>query len=59
MARGCGDCCDGGIDVGNEVTPIKTRLLRGGLSNGSDTMLEILNDCIVFHNERIYMSAFI
>ena len=22
-------------------------------------MLEILNDCIVFHNQRIYMSAFI
>ena len=22
-------------------------------------VLEILNDCIVFHNERIYMSAFI
>ena len=22
-------------------------------------LLEILNDCIVFHNKRIYMSAFI
>ena len=59
MARGCGDCCDGGSDVESGVTPIKTRLLRKGQSSDSDTMLEILNDCIVFHNQRIYMSAFI
>ena len=57
--RGCGDCCDGGSDVENEVTPIKTRLLRKCQSRGSDTMLIILNDCIVFHNQRIYISAFI
>ena len=31
-----------------EVTLIKTRLLRKGQSSGSDTMLEILEDCIVF-----------
>ena len=30
------------------VTLIKTRLLRKGQSSGSDTMLEILEDCIVF-----------
>ena len=47
-ARGCGGCCDGGSDVENEVTPIKTRLLRKGQSSGFDTMLEILNKCIVF-----------
>jgi len=29
-ARGYGDCCDGGSDVENVVTPIKTRLLRKG-----------------------------
>ena len=52
MARGCGDCCDGGSDVENGVTPIKTRLLRKGQSSGSDTMLEILKDCIVFHNQE-------
>ena len=46
--RGCGDCCDGGSDVESGVTPIKTRLLRKGQSSGSDTMLEIMNDCIVF-----------
>ena len=39
------------------VTLIKTRLLRKGQSRGSDTMLEILEDCIVFLNERIYISA--
>ena len=38
---------------------IKTRLLRKGQSSGSDTMLKILEDCIIFHNERIYISAFI
>ena len=30
------------------VTLRKTRLLRKGQSSGSDTMLEILEDCIVF-----------
>ena len=57
--RGCNDCCDGGSDVENGVTPINTRLLRKGQSSGSNTMLEILNNCIVFLSERIYMSAFI
>ena len=57
--KGCNDCCDGGSDVENGVTPIKTRLLRKGQSNGSDTILEILEDYIIFHNERIYISAFI
>ena len=56
-AKGCDNCCDGGSDVENGVTPIKTRLLRKGQSSGSDIMLEILEDCIVFHNERIYISA--
>ena len=50
--RGYGDCCDDGSDVENGVTPIKTRLLRKDQSSGSDTMLIILNDCIVFHNQR-------
>ena len=50
MAKGCGGGCDGGSDVEKEkgVTLIKTRLLRKGQSSGSDTMLEILEDCIVF-----------
>ena len=30
------------------VTLIKTRLLRKGQSSGSDTMLEILEDYIIF-----------
>ena len=47
-ARGCGDSCDGGSVVKKEATLMKTRLLRKGQSSGSDTMLEIQNDCIVF-----------
>ena len=39
------------------VTLRKTRLLRKCQSSGSDTMLEILENCIVFLNERIYISA--
>ena len=54
-ARSCSDYCDGRSDVENEVTPIKTILLR----KRSDTMLEILEDCIVFHNKKIYISTFI
>ena len=51
-ARGYSDCCDGGSDVESGVIPIKTRLLRKSQSSGSDTMLEILNDCIVFHKSK-------
>ena len=58
-AKGCGGCCDDESDVEKGVTLIKTRLLRKGQSSGSDTILEILEDCIVFHNQRIYISAFI
>ena len=56
--RGCGGCCDGGSDVENGVTLIKTRLLKRGQSSDSNTILEILNNCIVFLSERIYMSVF-
>ena len=56
-SKGCGGCCDGGSDVEKVVTLIKTRLLRKGQSSSSDTMLEILEDCILFHNERIYIGA--
>ena len=52
--RGYGDCCDGGSVVEKEVTLIKTRLLRKGQSNGSDTMLEILNHYIVFSPIKEY-----
>ena len=43
--RGCGGFYDGESDVKNGVTPMITKLLRKGQSSGSDTMLEILNDC--------------
>ena len=56
-AKGYSDCCDGRSDVESGVTPIKTRLLRKNQNSGSDTMLEILEDYIVFLNERIYISA--
>ena len=58
-AKGCDGGCDGGSDVEKKkgVTLRKTRLLRKGQSNGSDTMLEILEDCIVFLDEKIYISA--
>ena len=32
-------------------------LPRRSQSDGSDTMLEILKDCIVFLNEKIYITA--
>ena len=56
-AKGCGGCCDGESDVDKGVTLIKTRLLRKGQSSGFDTMLEILKNCIIFHNEKKYISA--
>ena len=58
-AKGCGSGCNGRSDVEKEkgVTLIKTRLLRKDQSSSSDTMLEILEDCNVFFNERIYISA--
>ena len=43
--RGCGGFYDGESDVKKGVTPMITKLLRKGQSSGSDTMLEILNDC--------------
>ena len=46
--RDCDGYCDGESDIENGVTPIKTRLLRKGQSSSSDTMLEILNDCILY-----------
>ena len=36
---------------------MKTRLPRKSQNDGFDTKLEILEDCIVFLNERIYISA--
>ena len=36
---------------------METGLPRRSQSDGSNTMLEILEDCIVFLNEKIYISA--
>ena len=41
----------------SKILLMKTGLPRKSQSDGSDTMLEILKDCIVFLNERIYISA--
>ena len=38
---------------------MKTGLPRKSQSDGSDTMLEILEDCIVFLNEKIYKTILI
>ena len=49
-ARDYGGSCDGGsVSKRKEVTLMKTRLLRKCQSSGFDTMLEIQNNCIVFH----------
>ena len=39
------------------VVVMAEAMLKKGQSSGSDTMLKILEDCIVFLNERIYISA--
>ena len=57
MANGCNSSCKGGSNCKSEIIPMKTGLLRKNQSNGSDTMLEILKNCIVFLHERIYISA--
>ena len=54
MTRGCRDFSDSGSDVENEVTPIKTRLLRKGQSSGSNTMLEILNSVVLYFMIKEY-----
>ena len=54
MAKGCGGCCDDRSNVENGVTPIKTRLLRKGQSNGSDTMLEILSSIVLYFTVKEY-----
>ena len=55
--RGYSDCCDGGSNVESGVTPIKTRLLRKSQSSGSDTMLEILEDFVLYFLMRKYTSV--
>ena len=43
-----------------EVTLMKTRLLRKGQNSGSDTMLEIWNNCIIFsQSKNIYQCLYI
>ena len=55
--NGCSSSCKGGSNCESKILLMKTGLLRKSQSDGSDTMLEILKDCIVFLNERIYISA--
>ena len=43
-----------------EVSQMKTRLLRKCQSSGSDTMLEIRNNCIIFSKSKnIYQCLYI
>ena len=55
MISGCSDCCDGGSNIENGVTLIKTRLLRKGQSSGSDIMLEILKSVILYFIIKEYI----
>ena len=56
-ANGYSNSCKGGSNCESKIILMKTWLPRKSQSDGSDTMLEILEDCIVFLNERIYISA--
>ena len=55
--NGCSSSCKGGSNCESKIILIKTGMPGKSQSDGSDTMLEILEDCIVFLNERIYISA--
>ena len=55
MAKGYGGYSDGGSDIENEVTSIKTRLLRKCQCSGFDTMLEILNSIVLYFIEKEYI----
>ena len=55
--NGCSSSCKGGSNCEFKIILMKTGLPRKSQSGGSNTMLEILEDCIVFLNERIYVSA--
>ena len=47
-ANGCSSSCKGGSNCEFKIILMKTGLTRKSQSDGSDTMLEILEDCIVF-----------
>ena len=48
MANGCSSSCKGGSNYESKIILIEIGLPRRSQSDGSDTMLEILEDCIVF-----------
>ena len=56
-ANGYSSSCKGGSKCESKIILVKTWLPRKSQSDGFDTMLEILEDCIVFLNERIYIST--
>ena len=47
-ANGCSISCKGGSNCESKIILMETGLPRKSQSDGSDTMLEILEDCIVF-----------
>ena len=47
-ANGCSNSCKGGSNCESKIILMETGLPRRSQSDGSDTMLEILEDCIVF-----------
>ena len=57
--NGCSSNYKGRNNCESGIIPMKTGLQRKIQSDGFDTMLEILKNCIVFFNQRIYIGAFI
>ena len=47
-ATGCRSSCKGGSNCESKIILMKIGLPRKSRSDGSDTMLEILEDCIIF-----------
>ena len=47
-ANGCSSSCKGGCNCESKIILMKTGLPRKSQSDGPNTMLEILEDCIVF-----------
>ena len=48
MANGCSSSCKGGSNCESKIILMKIGMPRKSQSDDSDTMLEILEDCIVF-----------
>ena len=57
MANGYSNSCKGGSNCESKIILMKTRLPRKSQSDGSDTMLEILEDLLLYFIIRKYTSV--